>query len=136
TVREEELLHALKSLTRKYNSLKATAISLQSALVLNSMYCDRLRSQLEAQEEAKKRVSKARLMGDGMPRLLTSEEFVGRVEEFAKETEEKERAQKERQANKNEIAEARRKWEELENARVKENERLHDLWEADKELWK
>ncbi|THU82179.1 hypothetical protein K435DRAFT_591595, partial [Dendrothele bispora CBS 962.96] len=113
TEREEELQLALKTLTQKYRLLKEKALSLQSSLVLNSMYCERLREQLAAQEEAKKRVSKARLMGDGMPKLLTSKEFISRVDAFTREAEEKEQALQKRQANKGEIAEAKRKWQEL-----------------------
>ncbi|KAF5344297.1 hypothetical protein D9758_012308 [Tetrapyrgos nigripes] len=135
TVREELLLE-LRKMTRKYNSLKETAISLQSSLILNSVYCDTLHERLAAQEETKKRVSKARLMGDGMPKLLTSEEFVKRVEDFAKESEEKAKKLQDKQASKEEVAAAKREWMALCEARKKENERLHEMWVADKALWR
>ncbi|KAF5344652.1 hypothetical protein D9758_016411 [Tetrapyrgos nigripes] len=136
TEREEILLLELRKIMRKYNSLKETAISLQSSLVLNSVYCDTLHERLAAQEEMKKHISKARLMGDGMPKLLTSEEFVNRVEEFMRESEEKAKQLQDKQASKEEIAAARREWSALCAARKKENEWLHAMWVTDKALWR
>ncbi|KIK26425.1 hypothetical protein PISMIDRAFT_39787, partial [Pisolithus microcarpus 441] len=43
--------------------------------VPQSIYCDRLSEQLVAQEEAKKAKKRGQLVGDGLPRLLTSDEF-------------------------------------------------------------
>ncbi|THU87294.1 hypothetical protein K435DRAFT_619133, partial [Dendrothele bispora CBS 962.96] len=82
TVLEEDLQNALRSLLKKYEMLKEQSITMQSCMVLNSTYCRRLREQLQAQEDNRKKKGMGRLMGDGMPRLLTSVEFVNRVEEY------------------------------------------------------
>jgi hypothetical protein len=56
-------------------------VGMQSTVVLQSMFCDHLSGQLAAQEEKKKKKKKGQLNGDGMPRLLTSDEFYHRVVE-------------------------------------------------------
>ncbi|KIK53092.1 hypothetical protein GYMLUDRAFT_112751, partial [Collybiopsis luxurians FD-317 M1] len=79
---EENLQAALKEAEKKYDDLKTEMIVMQSGMVLNNTYCDILKNQLEAQEESRKRKMKKCLMGDGLPRLLSSEEFVNRVIQF------------------------------------------------------
>ncbi|KAL0566175.1 hypothetical protein V5O48_015843 [Marasmius crinis-equi] len=92
--------------------------------------------QLEAQEEAKKRASASnQLMGDGLPRLLTCEDFVKRVKAFAAAAKEKERGLKERRASKQEVKEAQKEYDTLVAQRKRENQKAHDLWVADKDLW-
>ncbi|KAG8215289.1 hypothetical protein J3R82DRAFT_8850 [Butyriboletus roseoflavus] len=57
--------------------LKTQVTDLHAADVLNGIYCNRLHSQLAAREEkehnAKKK--KGKLMGDGLPKYLTGNEF-------------------------------------------------------------
>ncbi|KAL0562424.1 hypothetical protein V5O48_019663 [Marasmius crinis-equi] len=114
TVCEEELLRAYAILQRKCDCLKEKTISLQSAMVLNTVYCGRLREQLAAQDEAKKRAkSNKRLMRDGLPCLLTTEEFVKRVEALAAAAEEKEQQRKNRKVTREEIATVRKEYEQL-----------------------
>ncbi|KZV67729.1 hypothetical protein PENSPDRAFT_555186, partial [Peniophora sp. CONT] len=47
-------------------------------------YCERVRSQL-VDKEAKKKSTRQRLMGDGLPRLLTSDAFFARVQTHEKQ---------------------------------------------------
>ncbi|KAJ3710109.1 hypothetical protein C8R42DRAFT_551255, partial [Lentinula raphanica] len=83
---EEKLQTALRTTEQKYDNLKVEMVTMQSGMVLNTAYCDLLKNQLAAQEESRKNRMKTRLVGDGMPRLLSSEEFVNRVIEFTAET--------------------------------------------------
>ncbi|KIK84662.1 hypothetical protein PAXRUDRAFT_152869 [Paxillus rubicundulus Ve08.2h10] len=65
----------------------AELTKMHSAVVLQSMFCDRLSSQLAAQEEKQKKNAqkkKGKLVGDGLPRLLTSDEFHNHVVEHKK----------------------------------------------------
>lgn len=48
---------------------------MQSTAVLQKMYCKMLSSQLAAQEEKKLARKWEKLVGDGLPRLLTGDEF-------------------------------------------------------------
>ncbi|KAJ6484115.1 hypothetical protein C8R45DRAFT_829978 [Mycena sanguinolenta] len=86
-------------------------------MVLNGAYIDLVRGQLEAQEKKKSDKRKGRLVGDGLPRLLTSREFVNRVAEFERNAREKEDALKVHQANRAEKSSALKQWKELEDAR-------------------
>ncbi|KAJ7723325.1 hypothetical protein DFH07DRAFT_1005419, partial [Mycena maculata] len=61
---------------------KSQLITMQSSLVLNGAYCNVVRGQLAAQEENRKKKTKGRLVGDGLPCLLTSAAFVERVIAF------------------------------------------------------
>ncbi|KAJ7659988.1 hypothetical protein B0H17DRAFT_1145121 [Mycena rosella] len=81
----------------KNKQLKSHIITMQSSLVLNGAYCDLVCGQPAAQEESKKAKMKGQLVRDGMPRLLTSTEFVHRVVAFhdAAETKKLELAQSE-----------------------------------------
>ncbi|KAF8193604.1 hypothetical protein K438DRAFT_1544738, partial [Mycena galopus ATCC 62051] len=82
TALEHELQIALRREQGKNKAQKLCLISMQSAMVLNSAYVDLFRGQLEAQEKKKSDKRKGCLVGDGLPRLLTSREFVNRVAEF------------------------------------------------------
>jgi hypothetical protein len=52
---------------------------LQSASLLQGRYCETLHSQLAAQEDKRKSEKKGKLIGDGLPRLLTDPDFIMRV---------------------------------------------------------
>ncbi|PBK94188.1 hypothetical protein ARMGADRAFT_927442 [Armillaria gallica] len=57
-------------------------MQLQSAFVLQELYCKKVRHQL-AQKETRKRKGKShQLGGDGMPQLLTGNEFYEPVVEY------------------------------------------------------
>ncbi|KAL0058806.1 hypothetical protein AAF712_014489 [Marasmius tenuissimus] len=108
TIRKEELLCTYHTLQQKYKSLKTKAVSLQSAMVLNSVCCDCLRKHLAAQDEAKKWTkSNKRLMGAVCPRKRSGNEKRGR-----------------------------KGYEGLVAQRQKENKHAYNLWIADLELWK
>ncbi|KZP23536.1 hypothetical protein FIBSPDRAFT_684112, partial [Athelia psychrophila] len=95
TAREKLLLAALLDSEARVQAHYSRVLQLQASAVLNQMYCDLLRKQLTHKEEEKKKgKGKGRLVGDGMPRLLTSDEFYERVVEFqaAQEREDTEKA--------------------------------------------
>ncbi|KAJ3892212.1 hypothetical protein GG344DRAFT_45795 [Lentinula edodes] len=135
TIFEEKLQKALHTLTKKYSILKEQAIIMQSSMVLNTAYCNRLREQLAAQEESRKRTAKGKLMGDGQPRLLTSREFVQRVEEFTKAALEKESAANEKRANKEDRAAMKVTWEKLQQDRDEQNKANKVQWKEDCRVW-
>ncbi|KAG2745961.1 hypothetical protein P692DRAFT_20740298, partial [Suillus brevipes Sb2] len=60
---------------------KSLLVSMQSTVVLQSMFCDRLSHQLTAQEEKKQNSKRGgQPVRDGLPRLLTGDGFYHRVE--------------------------------------------------------
>ncbi|THU97498.1 hypothetical protein K435DRAFT_662679 [Dendrothele bispora CBS 962.96] len=132
---EEHLQEALQIVGEKYEHLKEEAISLQSCMVLNSAYCDRLRHQLQAQEESRKKKMNNRLMGDGNPILLTSADFVRKVEEYTKNVEERENAAQGRREERAEIAKMKQQWDELNKERLEKNEKRKAQFQEDCKIW-
>ena len=60
-------------------------LELQASNVLNEMYCDLLRHQLAHQEGKKtQRKGTGKLVGDGLPRLLSGDDVYEKVVEFTK----------------------------------------------------
>lgn len=87
TERERLLQNALRKSEAQEEHQQARLVEMQASLVLVQKYCDRVRNQLETQEKKAKKKGKGknkRLHGDGMPRLLTSDEFFSWVDRAAK----------------------------------------------------
>ncbi|KIK95078.1 hypothetical protein PAXRUDRAFT_60672, partial [Paxillus rubicundulus Ve08.2h10] len=63
-------------------------MEMQSNVILQSMYCNKLSGQLAAQEEGKSKKRKGgHLVSDGLPRLLTGDEFFKKVVDHQKAAE-------------------------------------------------
>ncbi|KAJ6611303.1 hypothetical protein B0H10DRAFT_1809855, partial [Mycena sp. CBHHK59/15] len=95
-----------------------------------------IRGQLATQEKRKNRHKKGRLVGDGLPRLLTSRAFVRRVIKFEEAATAKAAALKERKATRAEKAEILNTWKALDADRKKQNDEIQSNWQADVVLWK
>ena len=133
---EEKLLAALDELLRREALQYGALLGLQATVVLQNVYCECIRGQLHAQEkkEGEKKGS-GRLMGDGLPRCLTSDEFVQRVHEFTKHQLD-EAAAKEWQRLANEgHAEAIADWKKNEASRKKRNEKKKEEWKQQVAIW-
>lgn len=97
-------------------------LELQAANILNEMYCNLLRGQL-ANYEKKKNAAKAsgKLMGDGLPRLLSADDFYECMIEFTKMQERTEWEKEIRQQAWEERAEAMKVWKRCEDERKVQN---------------
>jgi hypothetical protein len=135
TALERELQAALREQQSKNRAQKSQMVAMQSALVLNGTYCDLVRSQLAAQEEKKNKKKKGRLVGDGLPRLLTAREFVRRVAEFEKTATEKATALEQRKATRAEKAEAMKEWKMLDEERKERNHEIRNEWKEQVQAW-
>ncbi|KAJ7217330.1 hypothetical protein GGX14DRAFT_341398, partial [Mycena pura] len=143
TALEGELQAALRREQDRNKSQKRRLVAMQSALVLNGTYADLVRGQLAAQEKKKTDKKKGRLVGDGLPRLLTSREFVRRVTEFEQNAREKEEGLKQRKADREEKGAAMKEWKGLEDMRKARNKDIRaeynvrvKAWEAERDLAK
>ncbi|KAF8142262.1 hypothetical protein K438DRAFT_1553664, partial [Mycena galopus ATCC 62051] len=132
---EEGLQSSVRELLMVNEQQNIQLAQMQSSLVLNGAYCDLVRGQLAAQEESKKAKQKGRLVGDGMPRLLTATAFVTRVETFQKAAEAKVSQQSERKITREERKKAMAEWEELERVRKVENVAIRAQWQVDCKAW-
>ncbi|KAF9238112.1 hypothetical protein BU15DRAFT_48011 [Melanogaster broomeanus] len=100
------------------------------------MFCDRLSGQLAAQEEKRKRKKTGQLNGDGLPRLLTGDEFYNRVVEHQNACEAEKVAQEDRRKRKDEQSELLTEWRKAETERKKRNNARREAYRGAMRLWK
>ncbi|KAG1728242.1 hypothetical protein EDD22DRAFT_961088 [Suillus occidentalis] len=117
----QDALHTAYDCEIRY---KSSLVSMQSTIVLQSMFCDWLSSQLAAQEEKKQNSKRGgQLIGDGLPRLLTGDEFYHRVVEHQRAAKEEEAGREARQMEREGRAELLKTWKEAEAAWLLERRR-------------
>ncbi|EPQ53839.1 hypothetical protein GLOTRDRAFT_94965 [Gloeophyllum trabeum ATCC 11539] len=81
TERERLLQLALQASEARAEAHKQHVLSLQAAAVLHTQYLSRVRAELQAQKEKKAKGKGFKLMGDGMPKVLTNDDFIEKVKE-------------------------------------------------------
>jgi len=116
----QEALNAKDSEARFY---KGQVAKLQSMMVLQRLYCQRVRRQLNAKEKKDERKGKkgGRINGDGLPRLLTSDEFIEVVELHVAAAEQAERSRQARLNLRAEYEAELEEWEITERGRKERN---------------
>ena len=134
----EKLLHeALVAKSAEADFFRGCTIQLQASMVLQRLYCTRVRRQLQAKEvkmNAKK--AKGRLHGDGLPRVLTDDEFFERVVAHFKALEEEEVEREAKKQNKEDLNAEIDEWKRNEEQRKKTNLELQANWETADRAWK
>lgn len=149
TTNEVLLLAALHDAEAANAALKKRVIALQASNILNEMYCAKIRSQL-AHQESKKQAGNngGKILGDGLPRLLSGDVFYERVVQFEEAQTRAAAEKRTRTEERKRHAEALADWKKLEDARKAENkarrEHYHEalkIWESEKarakeEKWK
>ncbi|KAF7319606.1 hypothetical protein HMN09_00301000 [Mycena chlorophos] len=135
TLLEEQLQDAVRELLDQHDADKSDLILMQSSLVLNSAYYDLIRGQLAAQDEARKRKASGRLVGDGLPRLLTSKEFVDRVTAFKEAAEKKKAELASRKASATERKTLMSEWKKLDDERKAQNEQIRAEYKDELRDW-
>ncbi|KAI9568957.1 hypothetical protein HD554DRAFT_2021159 [Boletus coccyginus] len=108
---------------------------MQLTVVLQLIYCDRLSEQLAAQEEAKKAKKKGQLVGDGLSRLLTSDEFYKRVVSHKKAMAEEKAAHENRCKQKEQQSLLLAAWKEADEARKQWNREQKAAYHQQLTLW-
>ncbi|KAG1786740.1 uncharacterized protein HD556DRAFT_1247864 [Suillus plorans] len=136
THNEVLLLAALHEAESANAALKRRVIELQATNILNQLYCSQLRGQL-ANKEAKKQSKKknGKLMSDGLPQLLSSDEFYERVVNHEKEQKRVADDKKTRREERERRSEALAIWKRLEDARKRENNEQRTRYREAVEIW-
>ena len=137
TTNEALLLAALRESRVQAESFQQHIIELQAANVLNEVYCNKLRFQLAAKEEKQKGKGKGKgkLMGDGLPKMLTGDEFYEKVVEFS-EWKRQEAAHKQSQTElRGKWQVALKEWEANEVMRKEENEDIKERNKNSLKVW-
>ena len=128
---------ALRRSLAREDQYKASTVELQSVLVLQSIHCNRIMGQLAAQEENQNegKKKKDKLMGDGMPRLLTGDVFYDQVVEFDKAAADEEAQHENRKKQRESRAEALEIWKEAEKERRERNMIRKEIFKEELEAW-
>jgi len=91
TENELLLLSALCESEAQVQRIEVHAFELQASNILNEAYADHLKKQLAAKEEKKGKKKSIKLVSDGLPHLLTADEFYELAKEKEKEAREEAR---------------------------------------------
>lgn len=120
TTLEGKLQHALLELVQRESTQYGAMAGLQAGMVLQSIYCEKLRSQLfERERTEKQRKGSGKLMNDGLPRCLTSDDFIEKVREFAQRQADEEAAKERKQRIRDKHSVALVEWKKLDAERKK-----------------
>jgi hypothetical protein len=136
TSNELLLLAALRESESRNVRAEIHAFELQASNILNEAYTERLRKALEAKEEKQSKKRKVtKLVGDGLPRLLTGDKFYELAKEKEREVREVERQKEVRQDGKAAYRMAIDEWNEVEQARKDEITTIKANWEKAVAAW-
>lgn len=98
--------------------------------------CERVRKQLQAREESQKNPkAKGRLLGDGLPRLLTGDEFTQKTQEHEEYQLAKQAEKERRKAARNNYAEQVNERKRLCAERKERNAKITSNWQAKVTEW-
>lgn len=136
TMNKKRLLTALQESEERENALKDRIVELQASNILNEAFCSRISRQLAHQEKKKEKgKTGGKLMGSGLPCLLSDDGFFGKVvdqeETQSREVQEKATRQEMRGAR----AEALLQWKEQQNQRQNLIKARRLAWEEEKRVW-
>jgi len=136
TEREKLLQLALHDVEVRDAYQKGQLRGQQATIVLQMMYCERIRQQLAKQEEKKEKRKKGRLMGDGLPRLLNDAEFVAWVLEHEEMQREEATVKSKWKVTREKQSSVLKVWNAQENSRKERNKELTENWKNSVALWK
>ncbi|KAK0437076.1 hypothetical protein EV421DRAFT_1715421 [Armillaria borealis] len=135
TVLEENLQIVLCESQAHEQYWKSRTVDLQSGFVLQELYCKKVRRQLVQKEKRNGKGRSQQLNRDGMPHLLTSNDFYDRVidhEETAIREEEEKKAHRDAQES---HSKAMALWRKKDDQRKACNKKKMEQWEKDVHLW-
>ena len=135
---ERQLQDELVVKEARIKYLKGYVLQLQSQMILQRVYCARVRRQLKAKEKKveKKEKKGGRLMGDGDGKLLTGSAFFGLVDEYEAARDNEVAAKEARKQRRLDYETELEEWNNQEEARIRRNEDGVIRWEAAVDDWK
>ncbi|KAG8753248.1 hypothetical protein FRC12_011606 [Ceratobasidium sp. 428] len=134
TDNESRLLNALQEFADRDRQHTEAANAATATAVLQGMYCERLKRQLFEKQSTSQKGS-GRLLGNGLPVVLTSDAFIKRV--AAKESqrnrdEELKKARKEAKSKQKAVTDA---WKKEERERIDRNKADAEMYKLDLVKW-
>ena len=135
TLKERAYQDELRAAYSCEEGYKHALHGMQSTIVLQSMYCDRISEQLAAQDEAKKARKEGWLVGNGLPRLLTGDKFYQRVVDHERAAVQDKVANENRRKQKEQRSALLAEWKEVEEARKQRNKEQKAAYREQLALW-
>jgi len=136
TTNEVLLLAALHEANAREESLKLCLIELQATNILNEAYCSRPRGQLAHKEDKGKQTKgKGKLVGDGLPCLLSGDVFYEKVVDAEAGQRQEEREKVARKGLREDRAELLVEWKKQQEVRKADIAARRAQWEQEKEEW-
>ncbi|KAG8712307.1 hypothetical protein FRC09_020010 [Ceratobasidium sp. 395] len=131
---EASLQAALQVLIERDRAREDTQRAMTAQLTLQGLYSSRLREQL-AEKEKKRNRKRGKLLGDGMPALLTSDEYHQRVADQARRKRQEEDRKKAAAEARERYKEAVKTWKEDDEKRAKRNQERAEEWKEEVNAW-
>lgn len=128
TEKEKELQNALREAEMREACLKGKVMGLQTAVILQDVYLGRTRSQLAAKEKKNKTRANTKVIGDGMPRLVTGSAFYNWVDTQTQAQEDEEAAKEVRRVEREAQKRAVEEWAVEEQERKSRNDAITAKW--------
>ncbi len=140
TTTERELHRQIRQIVkedqRREARLKAQIRDLQATHIINTLYCNTLRQHLAHNEKKKPSgLKRGKLVGDGLPRLLTGDDFYGRVVEFAEWQQREDREKAGRKTKREKHAVRMQEWRDKEKTRKAANKAKTKEWQDELARW-
>ncbi|CAA7257504.1 unnamed protein product [Cyclocybe aegerita] len=134
---EDAMQEALIAKAAAADYYKEQAIRMQSMLVLQRLYCNKLCRQLQAKEGKAERKKKGRggILQDGLPRLMTHSAVIRAVKEHEDAKVKEARDKEERAAQQLEYEERMAAWQAHEDGREARNAALYRQFQEDANKW-
>lgn len=129
---ELQLQNALHVTLRHSEKQRGTIIGMQSALVLQETYCQRLRGQLAAKEVGERR---AGFLNNGVPRLITGDTFYKLVKQYFRDKDAKVAAAELKRVLREGHARDIEEWKQLEVARKERNNKRRAEYKIELAAW-
>ncbi|KAG2100717.1 uncharacterized protein F5147DRAFT_581931, partial [Suillus discolor] len=136
STREKKLEEEVKNLTKQVTMLKEHVSALQATVILQGCYCDRVHNHLETQEKKGCRDSdNIKLNGDGMPRLLTSDEVFKQVLQYQEHQQAKAAEKETRKAAREARTREMEVWMQEDEVRKSRNKAKTEQWKVAVKEW-
>ncbi|PPQ87518.1 hypothetical protein CVT24_011604 [Panaeolus cyanescens] len=135
TKREEMLLNALREAQKQENGYKEVLDNLQASMVLQRVYVLQAQEQIQSQGKPKPK-KKKKLFGDGMPRLVSGDQFHKDAMEIEEEAQNKEEQASVRRLMRAEKQTEKEELKRLNVERVEQNNQRQQVYQEEIAVWK
>lgn len=129
---EHQLQNALHQSQERAAYQEGVIRGLQSSMILNELYTECLRQE---KGKAKEKTTNARLLGDGLPVVLSGDEFYEKARRHSQKQKFEEERKKQHQTDQAAYLQALKKWKEEDAARKEANNKTRTMYQLEIESW-